>query len=317
MRSLIVLAFVCIFALCPANAEVKVVATIKPVHSLVAAVTAGRGIPYLLVGGANSPHTYAMKPSDARALQSSDAIFWVGPAMETFLSGTLQSLPGRIQNVKLMEIDGIVQRRTRRGEAWAGLSNADGHTAASASTHDHHGHEHGPLNPHIWLDPHNAKVIVGAVARVLVAIDPGGRDLYETNARKTLERLDALMAQMRRELAPVRQAPFLVFHDAYHHLEVRFDLNAVGAISLGDGRAPGARHVRALRERIESKSVACVFMEPQFTPRIVDALLAGTSARSGVLDPIGAAMAAGPDLYFTMMRENTKALAGCLSGRGG
>ena len=292
----------------PAGASVNVVTTIKPVHALVAAVMKGVGQPYLIVKGGSSPHTYALRPSDAAALQGAAVVFWVGPSLETFLETGLPKLGASARIVELGTATGIVRRTYRRGADW---HDDHDHGSGGHGSGGHEAEEH-THDPHVWLDPVNAEAIVLAAARALAAADPGRRDLYNANAAATVERLRQLKSDLERRLAALRGRNFFVFHDAYVHLEDRFRIPAAGAISLGNARAPGARHLRKLRKRIAQRKIACVFSEPQFEPKLVRTLIAGTSVRTGTLDPLGADLPAGPDLYFTLMARNAAALEACL-----
>lgn len=312
LLSSILLAAALLAAALPAAAQAPtVVASIKPVHSLVAAVMRGVGEPQLVVKGAASPHTYAMKPSDARALQSATLVFWVGPELEGFLAKPLKANAAKVPAVALMKLPGLTLVETREGGAWEEDDHDHGHSHAHA--HDDHD-DHEEHDAHIWLDPHNAKRMVAAVAEALGKADPANAAAYTANAAAYTARIDELDAELERTLAPVRERPFVVFHDAYHYLENRYGLNAVGAITVNPDRRPSAKRLKEIRAKIAGLDAACVFAEPQFEPALVDTIVQGTSARKGVLDPEGADIADGPDLYPTLMRRNAAALAGCLKG---
>jgi len=190
-----------------------------------------------------------------------------------------------------------------------GEEHAEGHG------HDHagHGHAHGDTDAHIWLDPANAKAMVAHIVDVLSEADPANADAYEQNGEQMTARLDSLTAELDETLTPVQDKPFLVFHDAYQYLETAFGLNSVGAITLNPGVQPSAQRVREIGETIRNAGAACIFAEPQFEPKLVEVVTEGTDARAGVLDPLGADIAAGQDLYFELMRQNARALADCLS----
>lgn len=293
----------------PAYADVSVVATIKPVHSLVAAVMEGVGAPHLIVKGAASPHFYALKPSDAEALQRANVIFWIGPDIETFLASKLENAPAGTRVVALGHSPGV--RQLRYGEFGAG----DGHDHGGVSHHhDHHGAEKSPDNPHVWLDPVNAQAMVKAIGRTLSEVDPGHRDVYARNVASTVARLETLDRDLAARLKAIQGRKYLVFHDAFQHFGSRYAVPAAGVISLGGGRAPGARRLLALRTLIKREGVRCVFSEPQFEPRIIKPIIESGHVRSGVLDPLGASLPAGPQLYFALLRKNADALAKCLGG---
>jgi zinc transport system substrate-binding protein len=271
-----------------------VVASIKPVHALVAGVMAGAGEPTLLVTGGRSPHAYALRPSEARALERADVVFWVGDALETFLEKPLRALSGDARIVALGEAQGVV-------------------LLAAGETGGERAHGHGGVDMHIWLDPINAKAMVSAIAAALGDADPGRAAVYAANAERLRARLDRLDAELAADLAPVAGRRYVVFHDAYRYFEKRYRLSPAGAITVNPARQPGARTVRAIRSRIIDLGAVCVFGEPQFEPALVATVIEGTPARPAVLDPLGADLEPGVDAYFTLMRNLAKSLVGCLT----
>lgn len=284
-----------------ASGAPRVVVTVKPLHALVAGVMEGAGTPELLIRGAASPHTYSLKPSEARLLEEAEVIFWLGESLETFMEKPLAALGSRARVVEVMRAPGIALLPGRQGGAW------DGHVG-----NGHAGHNRGGGDAHLWLDPANARAIARLAAAELGAVDPGNRGHYATNAEKLVARIDALDDELRKALAPVRGIPFVVFHDAYQYFEKRYELRAVGSIAVGPERAPGARRIREIRERIRASGARCVFSEPQFSPAILATLAEGTGVRIDTLDPLGAALPAGPDAWFSLMRTLGSSLAGCL-----
>lgn len=291
-----------------AQAELRIVTTIKPIHALVAGVMSGAGNPYLMIKGAASPHTYAMKPSDAAALQQAHVVFRIGGQFEQFLTAAIKSSNASAKVVSLGASAGVRRLPYRTGKAWAG------------SAHDHHGHhdhhdksvKKDKFDPHIWLDPDNASHMIAAIAETLAMKDPDRRADFMRNASKMVARIKKLKIEIETAVAPVRGRPFLVFHDAYQYFEAAFDVTAVGAVSLGESRSPGARRIMSIRRELAARKVVCVFVEPQFAPRIVRTIIEGTSVRQGMLDPVGASIEAGPDAYFELMRRNTRSLTKCL-----
>jgi zinc transport system substrate-binding protein len=286
----------------------RVAVSIKPVHAIVTAVLDGVAVPELLLTGGESPHSYSMRPSQARLLADTELFFWIGPELESFLIKPLRSLASKGRVVTLLEAEGLLLREARSGGVWA----SDGHG------HDHkhdHGHKQkqAQKDPHLWLDPHNAKAVARLALAELTPFFPAQRERMAANVAALEERLDALDRELAEQLAPVRERPFVVFHDAYQYLEARYRLNAVGAITLNPEQAPGARRVRQIRKTIDERQAVCVFAEPQFEPRLVATVVEGTGARQGVLDPEGgAALAAGPEAYFLLMRKLGESLRGCL-----
>lgn len=297
-------------ALRSADAEApRVVASIKPIHSLVAAVMEGVGEPDLLVLGTGSEHSYSVRPSQARALARADVVFWVGETMETFLIKPLDALAGNAEVVALWEVPGLTLLPTREGGMW------DAH----GQGHDHDAeedHAHGEIDMHIWLDASNAKVLVPAIATALSDADPANASTYRANAARLGERLDELDRSLQGRLATIADRPYVVFHDAYQYFEHRYGVNAVGAITINPALRPSVQRLQEIRDRLEQLDAACVFAEPQFEPALVDTVIEGTRADKGVLDPLGAALEAGPQQYFDLMDGLADALVACL-GRAG
>jgi len=303
-----------------ASAEAPaVVASVKPVHSLVASVMAGVREPALLVKGAASPHTYSLTPSDAAALENADLVFWVGEGFELFLAKPLQSLSDESRIVELADIDGLVLLPPREGGLWephmdehAEDEHAEDEHVGEEHAEDEH-HEHGAFDGHLWLDPRNAKLMAAEIARVLSERDPEHADIYKRNGDILQAELDALDAEMAARLAPVKRVPFIVFHDAYQYFEKRYGLAAVGSIMVSPEQPPGARRLQEIQEKIAAHGARCVFREPNFEPALVDTVIAGTTARPGVLDPEGASLTEGADLYFGLLRGIADSLRSCLT----
>ena len=276
-----------------AAGEPRVAVSIKPIHSLIAAVMDGVAEPYLIVAGAASPHAYALRPSDAKALSRSMLVFWVGPEMARFLEKPLAALAGKA--VRLAGHPRLTALSRRAGDG-----GAPGRGGGSDS--------------HLWLDPANARAIAAVAVTELSTIDPGHAALYRGNGDRLIRRIDALDRDLRARLEPLSTTPFVVFHDAYRYLERAYGLNAVGFVRTAPERPPGARHLHQLRLKMRQMGVRCLFREPQFEPRLIAALTDRSEVRVDVLDPLGAQLEAGPDLYFRLMRANADALVRCLAG---
>ena len=299
--------------------ELKVVASIKPIHSLVSSVMAGVGEPTLIIRGATSPHTFNLCPSDARHLTEADVIFVVGEDIESSLVRHLNALTEPANVVHLTETPGLQLLDFRTDEDFADHEN-DGHEDHDDHGHDdhghddHHGHAHGEFDPHLWTDPAIAELIAMYVAEKLGEKDPANAARYTDNAAQLIERLRELDAEVADILAPIKDRPYIVFHDAYQYFEVRYGLNSVATILLRPEQPPSANRLRAMRELIAETGTICVFSEPQFPADIVDVIIEDTSVRSGVLDPIGAFLENGPELYFMLIRTMASSLRTCLEG---
>ena len=284
----------------------KVLTSIKPLHSLASGVMEGIGQPTLLVRATASPHTYTLRPSDARAIAQADVLFWIGPGYESFMAKAVRSLPRQSVAMEIAKVEGIVLLPTREGGVWAD----DGHGHS-------HGHKHRAPEPerdmHLWLDPRNGQAVVTAMAATLAARDPANAAAYRANAAAVTARLVALDDALAKQLAPIAAKPFIVFHDAYQYLERRYGLTAAGSITVSPDRPPGPRRITELRRTVAERGAACVFSEPQFTSALVETVVEGTGAKAAVLDPLGTAVADGKDAYAGLMQNLANSLTGCLN----
>lgn len=310
MRSFILTLLFFVFVSASAWAQPRVVVSIKPVHALVAGVLEGIAEPELLLSGGESPHSYALRPSQARALAAAHLVVWVGPDLETFLERPLKSLSGEARVIRLNQAQGITLLPARSGGVWDSHEHGHNHNHQKKTAHKHHAD--GESDPHLWLSPDNARAMVSIALDALQALYPEHREKLSANAQDLLARLEALDDEVSQTLAPVREVPFVVFHDAYQYLEHAYGLNAVGSVSLDPERTPGAQRVREVQRLIRERGAHCVFAEPQFTPRLLAIVMEGSTARQGLLDPLGADLPAGPDAYFTLMRNLAGNLRACL-----
>ena len=300
----------------PSGAGPAVVASIPPVHSLTAMVMAGVGRSHLLLAKSASPHDYALKPSDARALSRARLVVWVGPALEAFLAKPLKTLAPGAEKLALLSVPGLRLRPIRKGGVW---ETAKGHGHDDGHGHDqNHDRGHGEddraaaADPHIWLDPGNGVAMIEAIAEALARADPKNKARYAENAARAGARLAVLDRALDRRLAAIRRVPYIVFHDAYGYFEARYGLNAVGAVAVSAAHRPGVRRIRDIRARIRKTGAVCVFAEPQFAPAVIRTVTEGSGARTGTLDPLGVDLSSGPGLYPALLINLADALVRCL-----
>ena len=295
-------------------ADINVVASVKPVHSLVSGVMEGAGEPDLIVQGSASPHTYSLKPSQAKQLEEADLVFWMGHELESFLEKPLEAIATNAHVVELIDSSSLKKIKMREG----GMFDAHAHDEHEGhDDHDEHeGHDdhgHGEFDVHVWLDPENAKVLVNEIKLALIEKDPSNASIYEANSKKINFKLDQLIDEVSAKLESEKGKGYVVFHDAYQYFEERFGMSAVGSITVSPEVVPGANRIRELKEKIVDLNATCVFSEPQFEPKLVSTVIEGTQANTGVLDPLGASIKDGPELYFTLIRNMANSLQDCLS----
>ena len=292
----------------PANADIKVVASIKPIHSLASYLMNGVAKPDLIVDGYASPHGFAMKPSHAKMLQNADLIFWVGEDLENFLEKPLGSIAKKAEKIELMQVKGLQILKFRERNIFDDHDDHDDH-GKKEDHDDHEGHAHGEFDPHIWLDPINAKVILFEMSKHLIENDPKNEKIYRDNLSKGYKEIDKLTKDVSSELS--NSVASIVFHDAYQYFEKRFSVKILGAFTVNTDVMPGAEQLAEIREVIEHDKVVCVFSEPQFNPNIIKAVAKDMNIKTGVVDPLGATLNPGKDLYFSLIKNMSASFKGC------
>lgn len=320
---LLLLSF-CGFAMSQDKTAPRVAVSIKPLHSLVAGVMAGVAEPELVISSNVSPHGFSLKPSDATLLSEADVVFWVGPELESVLQAPIETLAENAVSVPVLNAPGLQLLHYRdphdHGDDEGHKTHDDhsNHTTDDEHSdhgnhygHDHQGHE--LIDPHVWLDPLNAKLIVRHIAEELAELNPENRLAYVRNREIVTNWLDTLHGEISGLLDPVSSRPFVVFHDGYQYFETRYQLNNLGSLRLQPETSPGAKHVREMQVLVREKKVACVFTEPQFDNRLAYTVIEGSDAKTAIVDPVGSMNAPGLNLYFEMMQGLARAFVQCLS----
>lgn len=293
-----------------ASAELDVVVTIKPIHSLVTRLMDGTGRPKLLVDGPASPHAFSLKPSHARAVNNADVLIRVSESVEPFTRKIVKAVPDSVRVVTLEEAPGVELLSVRDSSSF------EQHAVAEEDKHASEGEDHhGAIDGHIWLDPDNAKAIVAYLTEVLAERSPSDAARLRLNATQLNAEIGALAAALQDGTNAIKGKPYIVFHDAYQYFGKRFGVDAVGSVTVSPEVPPSAKRLNELRAKIRALNVVCVFAEPLFQPRLIAAVIEDTNARSGTLDPTGMMLTAGKDLYFELMRGLAAELKFCLGTR--
>ena len=315
--------------LCGTAAANTVVATIQPLHSLVSGVMGETGKATLLLGGDSSPHDFQLKPSQVKALHQADIIFYIHEAFETPLNSVFRSLPAHVKKASIARQANLTLLPYRQGGAWEAHGHDDhghdehghdghGHDEHGHDNHGHdnHGHdEHGDddgIDMHVWLNPANAVKMVAAIGEELSTAYPQNRNVYRANVKRLTNKINMLDKELTAELKSAQGKPFIVFHDAYRYFENAYGLTAVGSIQLIPGELAAPGRIGEVRRKLRQTQAKCVFREPQFSDRLVQTVVEGTDAKSATLDPLGADLAPGEDLYFELLRNLAANLKSCL-----
>ena len=320
-----------------ARAEVNVVTTIKPLHSLISSVMEGVGKPSLIIEGTNNPHTFVFKPSHAEMIENADIVFWIGEDLEAFMEKPLESLAKNAKTISFMDLASIEKLKFREQNIFDdhddhGHDDHDdhGHKDDDHDDHDDHdghddehdghddhddhaghhdGHNHGEFDAHIWLDPANAKEMVLEISHELSELDPSNKSKYEDNASKTIVALDKLIEDVDKSLS--KDISYIVFHDAYQYFENRFGVIPAGALTLNPDVLPGAKQIADIQDVINDKGIKCIFSEPQYNPKIIETLGNDMNISTGVMDPLGAYIDSGPSMYSDLINGIANSIKDC------
>mgnify|MGYP001376492577 CR=1 FL=1 len=297
-----------------AKADIKVVTTIKPLHSLISSVMEGVGEPSLIIEGTSNPHTFVFKPSHAQMLEEADIVFWIGEDLEAFMEKPLDSLAGNATKISFMELSSIEKLKFREENIFDdhddhGHDDHDGHEDEHEGHDDHDGHHHGEFDAHIWLDPSNAIEMVLEISHELSELDPDNAAKYDQNANKTIASLNNLINEINSSIP--KDASYIVFHDAYQYFENRFGVSSAGALTLNPDVLPGAKQIDAIQDLIKDKNIKCIFSEPQYNPKIIETLAADMKISTGIMDPLGAFIDQGPEMYQNLILNIANSLKDC------
>ena len=314
------------------STDIKVVTTIKPLHSLISRIMETRGEPQLIIEGTNNPHTFVFKPSHAKMIEEADIVFWIGEDLEAFMEKPLNSLAKDTKKIAFMDSESIEKLKFREENIFDDHDDHDGHKDDDHDGHKdddhddhddhdghddehddhaghHDGHNHGEFDAHIWLDPENAKEMVKIIRDELIKIDPEGQRQYSVNAAGATLELDNLVNNVEKELS--KDISYIVFHDAYQYFETRFGVKSAGALTLNPDVLPGAKQIADIQDLISDKGIKCIFSEPQYNPKIIETLGNDMNVSTGVIDPLGAFIEAGPTMYVELINGIANSIKEC------
>ena len=292
-----------------AKADINVVTTIKPLHSLISNVMKGVGEPSLIIEGTANPHNFVLKPSHAKLLEDADIIFWIGEDLEAFMEKPLSSLAKDAEKISFIELGTIEKLKFREDNIFEHDDHED-HDGHKEDEHDDHDeHNHGEFDAHLWLDPVNAKKMVIEISHELSELDPANKNTYMANADKTIEDLDRLIKEVNRSLS--KDISYVVFHDAYQYFEKRFGVTSAGALTLNPDVLPGAKQIIDIQNLIKEKNIKCIFSEPQYNPKIIETLANDTNILTGTMDPLGANLDSGATMYIKLIMNIANSIKNC------
>ncbi|PSU79173.1 zinc ABC transporter substrate-binding protein ZnuA [Photobacterium phosphoreum] len=279
----------------------NVVTTVKPLNLIVSELTQGAATSEFVIPAGTSPHDYALRPSDVRKLKQADLVVWVGPELESFLVKTMASKP---ENVALSQQHDISFRYYAEDEQ---------EHAGHEDEHEGHQHNHQGIDPHLWLGPEQAIQAANVITKALIKYDPLHKNTYTANLSTFTTDVQQAVSQLNKQLKPLNNKGYYVFHDGYGYFEQQFKLDNLGHFTVEPDRRPGAKTLLSIRQALTNNEAYCVFSEPQFSPAVVKSVTKGTNVKIGTLDPMATDIVEGKGGYVRFLNELGERFSKCLN----
>lgn len=252
----------------------RVVTSIAPLQGLAADIMTGVGTPVLLLDEPISPHDFAMRPSQAKAISDADVVFYIGQNMEPWLEKALQARSDEGLAIALGDLPNLTLLEARELDEF-GEHHED---------HEDHDHDHeGAYDPHLWLDPENVLIWLDIITSTLEITDPDNKEIYRENLARSRDAIVTATNDAHRRLAPLAQTDLIVTHDSIQYFEHAFGLTVTGAFSASDGQVAGARSLNTL---LGSFGAETCIVEDFTHPSGITANLPD-NVRRVVIDPMG------------------------------
>lgn len=288
---------------CPLLADTRIVTSLKPLTLLVRAIaTDDMQISTLVPAGA-SPHNYAMKPSQRRALENADVIFWVGPEMETFLARLLTGEEFHDRSVAFMSAPGDAHGTEHNS---ASDEPDGGHTG-----HGDHHHD-GEDDPHLWLDPALAIDMAETIRDVLATMDGADPHALDRNLEAFRNSLATTEQSIRHQFEPVREVSLFAYHNALVRFAEHYNLTLSGVLTLNPELSPGARHIAEVQARLRSSARPCLLTEPQFNRQWWRSITEGLDITFSTWDPLATDIEVTANGYANFQQAIADAVLKCL-----
>lgn len=254
-----------------------------------------------MVPSGTEPHDWEPSTNDLKNLEKADVFIYNGADMEPWADDLLVS---RSDTLRVVEASENVELRTTDGEH------------EHAHEHEDADHHHGDFDPHVWLDPENAKIEMEAIRDALCVADPENSTVFQSNYEKYAAELDALDAEFREKLAPLPNRTIVVAHEAFGYLCDAYGLTQVGIEGLSPDSEPDPGRMAEVIDFVREHSISTIFFEELVSPKVAEAIASETGAQAKMLSPLEGLSdeqaAAGAD-YFSVMHDNLAALMEALN----
>ncbi len=259
----------------------NVVASIRPLQLLAAAITDGVSTPQLVMEPGQDPHHLSLRPSERQQLQQADIVLWVGPILEQPLEKVIAGLQIPVITAQL----------------------ASGVTLLHSGT---------VADPHLWLDTRNARSIATALLQVLQKRDSEHALRYQANMTRFVAQLDALDTEIDLMLQPLQSQPWAVNHQAFGYFAAQHKLQQAFALTDSTNSTPGLQRLQTLRQQIAARHVKCLLTEPGENHQQLDTMIDGKKLNIVTADVLGTTLMPAADAYVQLLRQVAMAVKHCM-----
>lgn len=271
--------------------DIHIISTIKPIESLIFNVIDKHDSVTSMIDKNYSPHDFALRPSHIRKLYQSDVIIIINPEFETFMQTSFKLIPKTSKIILLSDTPHLTLYNNTKSSS----------------------HHHSKTDYHIWLSVNNSIAIINHLAKQLSILNPEKQDIYQKNAQRTVKKLLELDTDIKNKLNSVQDKPFMVFHNGLQYYIKSYGLNFIGTITDNPVAYTSIKKIHNAQQKLIANKVVCVFQEPQFSDKKIQAVIQNTNTKVGTIDYLANNINSGKNHYFQMMKSLSENMIQCLN----
>ncbi len=267
--------------------ELKVVVSIKPVHSIVSGLMKGSDKPDLLIKGNQMPQNFQPNSQQIKQLEAASLVLWIGPELEKNLSSSLKQLPSTVKVIELLSSANL-KILPSRGDPKL-------------------------RDPFFWMDDRNVMILLDELTRLMVSIDPDRAHIYTKNRRDMLVSLRKIDKEYEYGYRGLKAGLGVMYYDTLQYFEQAYALKTLDRVTTVADQNIDVEKLLNVRQRILNNEAACLFIDKSMPSDNLTLLTKDQSVNVGELDVLAKEFTSGEDLYLQMMQYNTDTIKQCLN----
>lgn len=264
--------------------------------------------------GANE-HTFEPTQKDMMALADADLFFYIGLGLEGFVENAKKTLADEEVNM-IATVDGISDEQLEEAaheeeEATSTDSHDHEHESESSEDHSHEGHDHGDIDPHVWMSPKISQSLALSIKDSLVEISPGQQETFEKNYDELVSDLQQLDADFEEMAHNAPNKTFFVSHSAFGYIANTYGLEQLAVAGLNSQDEPSQKELTKLIDLAEEKNIEYILFEQNVSSKLTEVIQKEIGAESLVLHNLGVLSKEdiqNKETYFTLMNKNLETL---------